>query len=152
VGLVCIALLVIFSTSGCFLKLFWIDKGGLDERDKRECEAIMTPIRSQFTFPASDNPLAREGESAAFCGIEGRNFFWPTLYTRVDIYGILDRATQDAILASVRTSNRKDFKPIIVSFYEKEIWTQRRDPVTGRLVSARHELEQEKRLRHAVIR
>jgi len=144
-----LALLVVFSTSGCFLKLFWIDKGGMGERDSAECDTIMAPLRSAFAFPASVNPLVK-GEPAAFCGIKGRNFFWPTLFTNIVIYGVVDKPTQDAILASVRTSKRQDFKPIAVTFYEQEIWTVW-DP-TGSIPSATHEIDKERRLRSAVIR
>jgi hypothetical protein len=139
-------------TSGCFLKLLWIDKGGMDDVDQAECTTIMTPVTSRFTFPPSQNPQVRPGRPAAYCGIEGRDVFFPTLYTRVAIYGIVDRSTQDAILQTVKAARGDAFKPVIVMFYEKEIWTTRVSPQTGLIVGVTHEIEQERQLRQETFR
>jgi hypothetical protein len=69
--------------AGCVARRIWIDKGGMTETDKEECAALMTPVRTRFTFPTSLNPFVAMDESAAFCGIEGRGIFFPTLYTKV---------------------------------------------------------------------
>lgn len=139
-------------TSGCFLRLLWIDKGGLDDIDKAECTAIMRPVTSRFTFPPSQNPFVEPGHPAAYYGIEGRNFFFPRLYTRVEIYGVADRSKQDAILETVKGARNDGFKPVVVRFYEKEIWTTRIDPQSGLIVGVTHEFEQERRLRQKSFR
>ena len=124
----------------------------MTDSDKEECAAILEPLKSRFTFPPSRNPLVKAGDPAAFCGIEGRNIFFPTLYTRVAIYGVVDSAVQNSILDNIRASRRADFKPVIVTFYEQEIWTTSVDPDTGNIRSVRHEIEQEQRLRQKVFR
>jgi len=139
-------------TSGCFLRLLWIDKGGMDAVDEAECTAIMTPVTSRFTFPPSQNPLTGPSRRAAYCGIEGRDIFLPRLYTRVAIYGVADRSKQDAILETVRGVRGEGFKPVVVIFYEKEIWTTRINPETGLIVGVAHEFEQERQLRKETLR
>src|SRR6266403_3851998 len=113
-----LVILFTVATSGCFLRLLWIDKGGLDDVDEAECTAIMTPVTSRFTFPPSQNPQVKPGRPAAYCGIEGRDFFFPRLYTRVAIYGVLDRSKQDAILETVKGARSDGVKPVVVIFYE----------------------------------
>jgi hypothetical protein len=140
------------ATSGCFLRLLWIDKGGLDDVDAAECTAIMTPVTSRFTFPPSQNPHVRPGRPAAYCGIEGRDFFFPRLYTRVAIYGVIDRSKQDAILETVKGARSDGFKPVVVIFYEKEIWTTKISPQTGLIDGVTHEIEQERQLRQEIFR
>jgi len=137
--------------AGCVARRLWIDKGGMTETDKEECAALMTPVRARFTFPASLNPFVAIGEPAAFCGIEGRGVFFPTLHTKVMMYGITDRATQERILATLKESRRDGFKPLIVRFYENEQWAATFYP-DGTQRSLTHEIDQEKLLRQAVFR
>ena len=148
----CLVLFVLGVTeSGCVARRLWIDKGGMTETDKEECAALMTPVRARFTFPASLNPFVAIGEPAAFCGIEGRGVFFPTLHTKVMMYGITDRATQEGILATLKESRRDGFKPLIVRFYENEQWAATFYP-DGTQRSLTHEIDQEKLLRQAVFR
>jgi len=112
----------------------------------------MTPVTSRFTFAPSQNPQLGPSRPAAYCGIEGRDVFFPRLYTRVAIYGVDGRSKQDAILETVKGARGDGFKPVVVIFYEKEIWTTRINPATGLIVGVTHGIEQERQLRQEIFR
>jgi hypothetical protein len=95
----------------------------MDELDRAECDALSTRLRAQFTFPASVNPYVSHDTPALFCGIEGAGVFFPRLYTSVTVYGVADRSRQDAILEAVKNATWPGFKPIIIGFYERDLWT-----------------------------
>jgi hypothetical protein len=78
--------------------------------------------------------------------------FFPRLYTRIAIYGVADRSKQDAILETVKGARGENFKPVVVIFYEKEIWTTRINPETGLIVGVTHEIGQERQLRQETFR
>jgi hypothetical protein len=123
----------------------------MEDVDKEECAALTTPLRARFTFPESAAPAGPAERSALFCGIEGRGVLFPTLYTRLTIYGVADQPTQDGILDALTKVPREGFKPIVVRFYERELWTvtYSRD---GNTSSARQEIDKQKLLRQAVLR
>jgi len=148
----CVLVFVLaIADTGCVGRRPGIDKGGMDEVDRKECSALIAPLQAQFSFPASVNPVSPSDKAAVFCGIEGRGVFFPALYTHVTIYGIVDRSTQDRILEALRKVPRDGFKPIIIRFYERELWTVTYSQ-DGTTSSQTHDVDREKLLRRAVLR
>lgn len=142
---------VVLVDAGCVVRRLWIDKGGMDDVDTEECAALSTPLRAQFTFSASVNRYASPGVPGLFCGIGGRGVFFPRLFTRLTVYGIADRSTQDAIVEAVKKAARPGFKPIIIGFYERELWSVHYGP-DGLISGESHDFDKEKLLREAVLR
>jgi hypothetical protein len=148
----CVLVLVLaIADTGCVARRPGVDKGGgMDEADRKECSALIAPLQAQFSSPASVDPVSPADKAAVFCGIEGRGVFFPTLYTHLTIYGIVDRSTQDRILEVLGKVPRDGFKPIIIRFYERELWTVTYSQ-DGTTSSQTHEVDREKLLRRALL-
>jgi hypothetical protein len=91
------------------------------------CYAFINAITGH-KIPAS---VSQPGKPAAFCEL-GVHFPLLNTYFTVFIYGVLDRAQQDAIVSSLRSAPRPNGKRLLVQFFEKENWRPWSDPSSGR--------------------
>lgn len=78
--------------------------------------------RCSSPCPAISEPSHRRDKPAVYCRLEQSDPFIKHVRTRVDLYGVVDRPTQEAIIATLRTARQPGFKPILVRFYEREVW------------------------------
>ncbi len=109
--LLLVVLLSVLGT-GCGI---WADKT-MDDRDFEECRVLETALLAKYTFPDS---VWGRGKRALYCRVEARGFFG-RVYTQVTAYGVIEKERQDEVLATLAERKGRDFKPIIVRFYEKE--------------------------------
>jgi hypothetical protein len=93
-----------------------------------QCKALESATVTGHKIPAS---VSQPGKPAAFCEL-GVHFPLLNTYFTVFIYGVLDRAQQDAIVSSLRSAPRPNGKRILVQFFDKENWRPWSDPSSGR--------------------
>jgi hypothetical protein len=93
-----------------------------------QCKALESAAITGHKIPMS---VSQPNTPAAFCELGVHPPLLRTYFT-VFIYGVLDRAQQDAIVASLRSAPRPNAKRIFVQFFEKENWRPWYDPASGR--------------------
>jgi hypothetical protein len=93
-----------------------------------QCKALEAAAIAGHHIPMS---VSQPNTPAAFCEL-GVHFPLLRTYFTVFIYGVLDRAQQDAIVTSLRNAPRPNAKKILVQFFEKENWRPWSDPNSGR--------------------
>jgi len=96
--------------------------------DSDQCKALESAVIANREIPMS---ISQPGRPAAFCEL-GVHFPFLRTYFTVFIYGVLDRAQQDAIVSSLRSAPRPNGKRLLVQFFEKENWRTWSDPNSGR--------------------
>jgi hypothetical protein len=94
-----------------------------------QCKALESAAITGHRIPMS---VSQPNTPAAFCEL-GVHFPLLRTYFTVFIYGVIDRAQQDAIVTSLCNAPRDpNAKKILVQFFEKENWRSWSDPKTGR--------------------
>jgi hypothetical protein len=119
----------------------------MSPKDLAECQVLVDAILKNHDIVPAATTSGRGGR-AIYCGIHQTNPFIPDLYTRVSVYEFTDRNEQDRLLATVRQAKMRDYKPVNVRFFEKEVWI--REMSDGRL--ARERQGEETLLRSEVVR
>jgi hypothetical protein len=93
-----------------------------------QCKALESAAITGHQIPTS---VSQPGKAAAFCEL-GVHFPLLRTYFTVFIYGVIDRAQQDAIVNSIRRAPRPNQKRILVQFFDRENWRPWSDPNSGR--------------------
>jgi hypothetical protein len=92
------------------------------------CHQLESAVEAKHSLPAS---TSSPGRPAIFCD---RAIQLPLLarYEKVYVYGVLDGATQDAIVGTLRDFYRERRSgKALVEFFEKENWQTWSSPATG---------------------
>jgi hypothetical protein len=161
--------LIAAGVTGCLSRLI-ADKG-MSDADRVECDALVGAVKNRFELadfripPDLDSLIgtkALEGEfprhdlwpgdepQSIGCSTEVRGIFL-TLYTVVGVFRVTDSKDQETIVALVRDQRRQlvEAKPILVRFFEREVWLIYRN-VWGEANG--YGRGEERVLRHQVIR
>jgi hypothetical protein len=86
------------------------------DEDREDAQRIVQELTQRYSFPVKAK--FQEDKPAVFGDAEGRNIV-------VTIYGVTDSIEQQKIVAiAEKLREQWDSKPIIVKFYQKEIWEQ----------------------------
>ncbi|NOZ52888.1 MAG: hypothetical protein GXP08_07050 [Gammaproteobacteria bacterium] len=94
--------------------------------DRGEIQQIVDTLVERYPFPTK---AKFKDQVAVFGDAEGRNLV-------IKVYGVIDTIEQEKIVAIVQKLRRQwDSKPIIVKFFQEEIWEQGLD---GSRMPARH--------------
>ena len=96
--------------------------------DLAQCHALESAVAAKNTVPMS---VSAPGQPGIFCDRAIQQPFL-THYERVYVYGVVDTAQQDAIVAAVREYRAQHPEKILLLFIAKENWTAWSDPATGR--------------------
>lgn len=85
------------------------------DEDRQDAQRIVRGLTERYAFPVK---AKYQDKPAVFGDVEGRNIV-------VTIYGVTDAIEQQKIVAIARELRKQwDSKPIILKFYQKEIWEQ----------------------------
>jgi hypothetical protein len=109
--------LVVQTLSACAL----VADKSMSDRDIEECRMFTDAVLKAHDLPPAVTTWGSGGR-ALYCGIYQRNPIIPHLYTRVTVYGVVARNEQDRVLTTLKLTKGRDYKPIIVRFFEREIW------------------------------
>jgi hypothetical protein len=112
------SLLVVQTLLGCAM----VADKSMSARDIEECEVLTSALLKAHELPPAATAWGSGGR-ALYCGIHQRNPLIPYLYTRITVYEVVASAEQERVLATLRQAKGPGYKPIIVRFFEKEIWT-----------------------------
>jgi hypothetical protein len=87
-----------------------------------ECTTLCETAAASRVVPVS---VSMPGKPAVFCSVERRGMFL-AYYNRIMIYGVTERAAQDAVLKGLSEYyHTAHTNPLEVMFLEKENWTAR---------------------------
>jgi hypothetical protein len=114
-------MLVVHAVTACAITA---DMWGTGQ-DFEECGVLANAVLDAHHVPPAATTSGSRSR-ALYCGIYQRNPFITHLYTRLTVYEIVDRDEQDRVLATLRQARRPGYKPIIVRFFEKEVWNEGR--------------------------
>ena len=94
-----------------------------------QCHQLEAAVVAKHVIPAS---ISSPGQRAIFCDREVQLPFL-THYEKVYVYGVLDGASQDAIVRTLQDFYRqRTGDKVLVQFFEEENWQTWSDPATGR--------------------
>jgi hypothetical protein len=100
-----------------------------DSNNLGECQALVSAVTSTRRLQES---ASSPGSPAIFCDL-GVHFPFLRSYDSVFIYGVVDPAEQDPILANLRSHHAAaQTHRILVRFIAKENWRTWSDPAAGR--------------------
>src|SRR5271156_6680456 len=94
-----------------------------------QCHQLESAVEAKHSIPGS---TSSPGRPAIFCD---RAVKFPFLapYEKVYVYGVLDAASQEAIVRTLQKFYReRNSEKVQVQFFEKENWKTWSDPATGR--------------------
>lgn len=111
------SMLVVHAVTACAITADMSVSG----EDLEECGVLANAVLDAHDVPPAATTWGTRSR-ALYCGIHQRNPFITHLYTRLTVYEIVDRHEQERVLATLRQAKRPGYKPIIVRFFEKEIW------------------------------
>ena len=98
----------------------------VSDEDREDADRIVQSLTERYSFPVK---AKFQDKPAVFGGAEGRNIL-------ISVYGVTDPIEQQKVVA-ITTDLRKqwDSIPIVVKFFQEEIWEQNED---GSRRAARH--------------
>jgi len=98
----------------------------ITDKDREEMQQIVGTLVERYPFPVKERFQDR---AAVFGEADGRNLV-------IKVYGVIGTIEQEKVVAIVQKLRRQwDSKPIVVKFFQEEIWEQGPD---GSRVPARH--------------
>jgi hypothetical protein len=112
-----------------FYLLAYLTMTTTSSEDLWECTVIVKAIEAEHRIPPS---LSAPGRPGVFCD-KGVHLPFLNAYDTVVVYGVTDRAEQDAIIVTLANIRHESYvRKVRLQFIDKENWTTWSDPRSGR--------------------